>query len=218
MIILIFKDYLLQLIKQFVKEVPVETCIVSLETLLAIAYLPKLRDILINLDIFDTICLLLEVYKITQVHILISSNTQYLLKNFYLFLVRSISWRIKNLLLQSTFCAMLRKKWTTLFYKSKWTSKIVSSHYRYTFNLSKKLCDTAHTDYFHRFNCSKCICRKQVSFIVSLTLSLVILWQFVRELCDYLLEKEESLLFIRDDIELWNIFIKNCYKTVKFSW
>ncbi|XP_029168824.1 armadillo repeat-containing protein 3 [Nylanderia fulva] len=54
------QDYLLQLIKQFVKQVPVETCIISLEALLAITYRPKLRDILINLDIFDTICLLLE--------------------------------------------------------------------------------------------------------------------------------------------------------------
>lgn len=64
---MIFKDYLLQLIKQFVEQVPVETCVIFVEALLAIAYHPKLRDFLINLDTFDTICLLLEVYKIMSI-------------------------------------------------------------------------------------------------------------------------------------------------------
>ncbi|KAL6424678.1 hypothetical protein ACFW04_009977 [Cataglyphis niger] len=54
------EDYLLQLIKQFVEQVPIETCIIFLEVLLAIAYYPKFRNILINLDTFDTIFLLLE--------------------------------------------------------------------------------------------------------------------------------------------------------------
>ncbi|XP_029673212.1 armadillo repeat-containing protein 3 [Formica exsecta] len=54
------EDYLLQLIKQFVEQVPIETCIIFLEALLAIACCPKFRDTLINLDTFDTIFLLLE--------------------------------------------------------------------------------------------------------------------------------------------------------------
>jgi len=49
------------LLKHFVEQVPVETCIVILGALLAVARHVSLRDILINFDPIDTICLLLEV-------------------------------------------------------------------------------------------------------------------------------------------------------------
>ncbi|XP_077263048.1 armadillo repeat-containing protein 3-like isoform X3 [Temnothorax americanus] len=53
-------DYLWQLLKPSVEQVPVETCIVALEALLAIARHLTLRDTLINFDTIDTICSLLE--------------------------------------------------------------------------------------------------------------------------------------------------------------
>jgi len=49
------------LLKHFVEQVPVETCIVALGALLAVARHVSFRDILINFNTIDTICLLLEV-------------------------------------------------------------------------------------------------------------------------------------------------------------
>ncbi|XP_011064506.1 PREDICTED: uncharacterized protein LOC105152112 [Acromyrmex echinatior] len=54
------KDYLWQMLKHSIEQVPVETCIVALEVLLAMARHLTFRDTMINFDTIDTICLLLE--------------------------------------------------------------------------------------------------------------------------------------------------------------
>ncbi|EGI59268.1 Armadillo repeat-containing protein 3, partial [Acromyrmex echinatior] len=53
-------DYLWQMLKHSIEQVPVETCIVALEVLLAMARHLTFRDTMINFDTIDTICLLLE--------------------------------------------------------------------------------------------------------------------------------------------------------------
>jgi len=49
------------MLKHSTEQVPVETCIIALEVLLAMARHLTFRDIMINFDTIDTICLLLEV-------------------------------------------------------------------------------------------------------------------------------------------------------------
>ncbi|XP_018045485.1 PREDICTED: uncharacterized protein LOC108685278 [Atta colombica] len=53
-------DYLWQMLKYLTEQVPVETCIIALEVLLAMARHLTFRDTMINFDTIDTICLLLE--------------------------------------------------------------------------------------------------------------------------------------------------------------
>ncbi|XP_032669530.1 armadillo repeat-containing protein 3-like [Odontomachus brunneus] len=55
------QDYLLQLVKQSKKQVPIEICIIALEALIVVARHSSLRNSLINFDTIDTICLFLEV-------------------------------------------------------------------------------------------------------------------------------------------------------------
>ncbi|KAG5317841.1 ARMC3 protein, partial [Pseudoatta argentina] len=61
-------DYLWQMLKHSTEQVPVETCIVSLEVLLAMARHLTFRDTMINFDTIDTICLLLE-WRIFSSHL-----------------------------------------------------------------------------------------------------------------------------------------------------
>ncbi|EZA54728.1 Armadillo repeat-containing protein [Ooceraea biroi] len=49
------QDYLLQLAKNFVEQVPVETCILALEVLIIIARHPTFKNILLNFGTVDTI-------------------------------------------------------------------------------------------------------------------------------------------------------------------
>ncbi|KAG5310845.1 ARMC3 protein, partial [Acromyrmex insinuator] len=63
-----FKDYLWQMLKHSIEQVPVETCIVALEVLLAMARHLTFRDTMINFDTIDTICLLLEKMFSSHLH------------------------------------------------------------------------------------------------------------------------------------------------------
>ncbi|XP_036142741.1 uncharacterized protein LOC118645547 [Monomorium pharaonis] len=54
-------DYLWQLLKHFIEQVPIEICTVALEALLAMARHLTFRETLINFETIDTICLFLEV-------------------------------------------------------------------------------------------------------------------------------------------------------------